>query len=144
MSEPNVRPGFRVQPDVVLRDPAARAAWVYGQPMNPCPKCGGYNMKPQTPIVMDVTGSESPQQLLGKYARATKAGATPLEGPCYYQCWDCWHKGPAVDCTGRTSEAVRADRAVNAEMKRLWNSQAPHNAKLSGGAAVRLDDGLEP
>lgn len=31
--------------------------------------------------------------------------------------------GPAVDCTGRTSEDCRADRALNAEMKRLWNTQ---------------------
>lgn len=40
-----------------------------------------------------------------------------------YMCWDCCHKGPAVDCTGRTSEDCRSDRALNAEMKRLWNSQ---------------------
>jgi len=109
-------------------DPAARAAWIYGQSMQPCPKCGSYNMKPQTPIQMDADGSESAKQILGKWARATKAGATPLEGPCYYMCWDCGHKGPAVDCTGRTREAVGADRAVNTEMKRLWNSQERPNA----------------
>lgn len=112
-----------------LKDPAARAAWVYGQPMSPCPACGSYNMKPQMPIQMALTGQETVPQLLGKWARATKAGATTLEGPCYYMCWDCRHKGPAVDCTGRTSEDCRQDRALNAEMKRLWNEQ-PRGAQL--------------
>lgn len=126
----------RAEQLVGLRHPAARAAWVYGQPMNPCPTCGSYDMKPQMPIVMHLSGVESPRQLLGKWARATKAGATPLDGHCYYMCWDCGHKGPAVDCTGRTSESVRADRAVNAEMKRLWNSQVQANAAISGKPAV--------
>jgi len=109
-----------------LKDPAKRAEWVYGQPMAPCPKCGSYNMKPQIPIAMETTGDETAPQLVGKWARATKAGATPLQGPAYYACWDCFHKGPAVDCTGRTSEECRADRALNAEMKRLWNAQTPN------------------
>ena len=114
-----------------LKDPAQRAQWVYGQPMAPCPKCGSYSMKPCIPIAVELTGKESPASLLGKWSRATKAGATPLQGPAYYVCWDCHHKGPAVDCTGRTSEECRADRALNAEMKRLWNAQPP-NAKVSG------------
>lgn len=49
--------------------PAARAAWVHGQPMAPCPKCGSYNMKPQMPIQMELTGSETVPQVLGKWAR---------------------------------------------------------------------------
>ncbi len=106
-----------------LRDPAARAAWVYGQPMAPCPKCGSYNMKPQMPIKMDVVGDETAPQLLGKWVRATNAGATPLQGPAYYACCDCGHNGPAVDCTGRTSEECRPDPGLNTEMKRLWNTQ---------------------
>lgn len=109
-----------------LKDPAKRAEWVYGQPMAPCPACGSYNMKPQMPIALETTGDETMPQLVGKWARATKAGATPLQGPAYYMCWDCLHKGPAVDCTGRTSEDCRADRALNAEMKRLWNAQTPN------------------
>ena len=109
-----------------LKDPAKRAEWVYGQPMAPCPKCGSYNMKPQIPIALETTGDETAQQLVGKWARATKAGATPVQGPAYYCCWDCFHKGPAVDCTGRTSEDCRADRALNADMKRLWNAQTPN------------------
>jgi len=92
----------------MLKDPAKRAEWVYGQPMAPCPKCGSYNMKPQIPIAMETSGAETMPQLVGKWARATKAGSTPLQGPAYYCCWDCHHKGPAVDCTGRTSEECRA------------------------------------
>lgn len=107
----------------ILSDPAKRAEWVYGQPMNPCPKCGSYNMKPAMPIKIDITGKESTKELFGKWAVATKSGVTPLQGPCYYVCWDCQHKGPAVDCTGRTSEDCRSDPVLNKEMKRLWNSQ---------------------
>jgi hypothetical protein len=44
----------------------------------------------------------------------------------YYACKDCGHKGPSVDCSGRTSEECRADCALNTEMKRLWNQ---HGAK---------------
>jgi hypothetical protein len=121
-----------------LKDPAKRAEWVYGQPMAPCPKCGSYNMKPQIPIAMETTGDETAPQLVGKWARATKAGHTPLQGPAYYACWDCFHKGPAVDCTGRTSEDCRADRALNAEMKRLWNAQTPnvYHPLESDGVAI--------
>lgn len=108
---------------MLFKDPAARAAWVYGQPMAPCPQCGSYNMKPQMPIKMEASGKETVSQLVGKWARATAAGRTPLEGPCYYRCVDCGHKGPAVDCAGRTSEDARKDIALNTEMKRLWNSQ---------------------
>ena len=115
----------------MLQNPAKRAEWIYGQPMRSCPTCGSYNMKPQMPIAMAMTGDETVPQLVGKWARATKAGATPLEGPCYYACVDCGHKGPAVDCTGRTSEDARQDRALNAEMKRLWNTQT-HNAEVKG------------
>lgn len=106
-----------------LKDPASRAAWVYGQPMAPCPKCGSYEMTPQMPIKIELTGEETPTQLMGKWARAVKSGVTILKGPCYYQCFGCGHKGPAVDCTGRTSEDARQDQALNAEMKRLWNEQ---------------------
>ncbi len=110
-----------------LKDPAKRAEWVYGQQIAPCPACGNYNMKPQIPIVMATVGNETMPQLVGKWARAIKAGATPIQGPAYYVCWDCKHKGPSLDCTGRTSEDCRSDRELNVEMKRLWNSEL--NAK---------------
>ena len=108
-----------------LKDPAKRAEWVYGQPMAPCPKCGGYDMKPQMPIQIELDSESTVRQVIGSWARATKAGATPLKGPCYYACWACGHKGPAVDCSGRTSEDARKDSTLNAEMKRLWNTQVP-------------------
>lgn len=107
----------------IMTDPEKRAEWVYGQPMKPCPKCGSYNMFPQMPIVLKTTGVETVKQLIGKWAQATKTGSTPLQGPCYYACRDCLHKGPAVDCSGRTSEDCRADHELNTEMKRLWNTQ---------------------
>ena len=44
----------------MLKDPAKRAEWVYGQPMAACPKCGSYNMKPQMPIAMETTGDSAP------------------------------------------------------------------------------------
>lgn len=106
-----------------IKDPAQRAEFIYGQPMNPCPKCGSYNMKPQIPIVMEQAGGDSIKKLLGNYARATSKGATQIQGTAYYTCWDCFHKGPSVDCTGRTSEDCRSDKELNSEMKRLWNSQ---------------------
>ena len=108
---------------LTLQDPAKRAEWIYGQPMAPCPCCGSYNMKPKMPIKIELDGSETPKQFLGKYARAKLSGATQLEGPCYYMCGDCGHRAPAVDCAGRLSEEARRDPAVNAEMKRLWNTQ---------------------
>jgi hypothetical protein len=115
----------------IFRDPKARCAWVYGQEMEPCPKCGSYNLKYQTPIKQSKEIKEAfedsefrPEVLVKAWAKATKSGHTELEGPSYLMCWDCWHKGPAVDCTGRTSEEVGQDKAVADEIKRLWNEAA--------------------
>lgn len=88
-------------------------------------------MKPQMPIRMAIAGDETVPQLFGKWARAKKEGATPLEGPCYYMCWNCGHKGPAVDCTGRTSEECCVDKDLNSEMKRLWNMQGDFSDERS-------------
>lgn len=109
-----------------FKDPAEQAAWVHGQPMAPCPKCGSYNMRPQMPIRLELTGNETAQQAVNKWARATETGASQLDGPCYYMCMDCLHKGPAVNCAGRNSEEARKDRALNSEMKRMWNEQEAH------------------
>jgi hypothetical protein len=84
-----------------------------------CPSCGSWNLKPQTPIDVDIDITDA-HKALGQYFRAIKAGATPLKGPCYIMCFDCLYKGPSVDCRGRTSEDVGRDKAVFAEMKRLW------------------------
>ena len=107
----------------MLDNPAKRAEWVHGQPMAPCPACGSYNMKPQIPIALGTTGKETMRQFVGKWARFTKLGATPLQGQAYYACWDCGHKGPVMNCTGRTLEDCCVDVELNSEMKRLWNTQ---------------------
>ena len=86
---------------------------------HPCPKCGSWNIKPQTPIDVDIDITDA-RKALGQYARAIKGGATPLKGPCYIMCFDCRFTSPAVDCRGRTSEDVNQDPLVFSEMKRLW------------------------
>ena len=104
---------------------AQRAKISFGQSMQPCPKCSGFNFRYQTPIKMKepILATDSAKQLLGKWARSTKDGNTPLEGPVFIMCFDCGHKGPAMDCTGRTSEDVGRDKAVADTVKRLWNDQ---------------------
>ena len=111
----------------IIKNPAKRAEFVFGQPMQPCPKCGGYNLRSQTPIDCHILPTDTAKELLGKWARATKDGATRLEGPVFIMCGDCRHKGPAVDCSGRTREEVGQDPLVSAEMKRLWNEQSSND-----------------
>ena len=105
--------------------PAKRCAFVFRQKMQPCPKCGGYNLKYQAPIRIDdpLPDDLDARKMLGIWARARKKGATPLKGPVYLMCFDCFHKGPSVDCSGRTSEDVSCDPIVNTEVKRMWNEQ---------------------
>ena len=93
-----------------------------------CPVCGSWNLKPQMPIDVDMEDPTDPKAVLKAWVRATKSGHTPLKGPCYIMCFDCFHKGPSVDCTGRTSEDVSKDKDVFTEMKRLW---AEHDYKNS-------------
>ena len=111
----------------ILNNPADRAAFVFGQPMNPCPKCGSYRMFYQTPIITKepILPTDDAKQPLGKWARSVKDGNTPLEGPVFLMCRDCRHRGPSVDCAGRTAEDVGKDPAVCSEVKRLWNGQTP-------------------
>ena len=79
----------------ILGTPAERCEWIFGQQMNACPKCGGYNLIYQTPIIMeDVPENFTPKQLLGAWARARKGGNTPLEGVMFLMCRGCGHKGP--------------------------------------------------
>jgi hypothetical protein len=84
-----------------------------------CPACGSWNLKPQTPVDVKIDITDV-RKALGQYARSIKNGATPLKGPCYIMCFDCFHKGPAVDCSGRTAEDVSRDKSVFDEMKHLW------------------------
>jgi hypothetical protein len=36
-------------------------------------------------------------------------------------CFDCFHKGPSLDCSGKTSEEVGQDPIIYQKMKDLWN-----------------------
>ena len=88
-----------------------RCEIIFGQTMKPCPKCKSFNLKYQNPIKLDAPLPDEfdVAKLVGIWARQKKSGETPLEGPCYLMCFDCFHKGPAVDCSGRTSEDVSLD-----------------------------------
>ena len=101
------------------------AEWFYKQPMNACPACGSWDFRAQTPVDLDLSEEDlkDPRKALGKWARAKKEGHTPLRGPVFFMCFNCDHKGPAVNCSGRTAEDVGQDPAVFTEMKRLWNEQ---------------------
>lgn len=107
------------------------AKMIFRMEMEPCPACGSYYMMGQTPIKMDISDDdlENPKKLLGKWARATKAGATPLKGPVFMMCRDCGYKGPEVDCSGRTSESVGQDPVVAKKIKTLWNENSRALAK---------------
>lgn len=113
---------------------AARAKFVFACEMQPCPKCGSYHLGYSTPIQMKepIAASDTAKQILGKWARAVRDGHTMLEGPVRIVCRACGHKGPAMDCTGRTSEEAGRDKAVADEVRRLWNSQS--NGKGEPGA----------
>jgi hypothetical protein len=113
-----------------FRDPAYRARFVFGQEMKACPKCGGYNIGFSTPINGPLP--DSAKGMLAAWAKARKGGATPLEGTCRIMCRSCGHLGPAVNVEGRTAEDVGRDKAVCAEVKRLWNSEQNNQVKLSG------------
>ena len=106
--------------------PAERCEFVFGQPMEPCPECGSYKLMYQSPIKLDEPPPDKPdaKALLRSWARAHRNGSPMLEGPVYMACQECWHYGPAMDCSGRTSDDVSHDPAVATEVKRLWNEAA--------------------
>ena len=110
-----------------------RIKMIYNQDMNPCPVCGSWHFIAQTPIQLELDADdiENPRKAIGKWVAAHKDGPPMLKGPCFFMCFDCGHKGPAVDCSGRTSEEVGQDPVVWKEMKRLWNEQAPNVAPMA-------------
>lgn len=114
-----------------MKRTAQTCEMIFGQKMKPCPNCGSFNIGWQTPIKMNeaITKEDDARSILGKYARSIKGGNTPLEGPVFLWCKDCRHKGPSMDCSGRTSESVGQDKEVAKEVKRLWNSEV--NIKAS-------------
>lgn len=108
---------------------AKRAAFVFGQPMKPCPKCGSYHFMHQTPIAMEepILATDTAKSLLGKWARAQKGRLgedTPMKGTVFIMCLDCGHEGPTVACHGMTRGEVGRNRVIADEVKRLWNEQA--------------------
>lgn len=111
----------------IFKDPARRAAFVFGQPMKPCPKCGSFSLIFQTPIKMadPITAGDTAKQAVGKWAREILHGDPQMEGPVFIMCRDCFHKGPALDCTGMSREQVGQSREISATVKRLWNEQTP-------------------
>lgn len=94
---------------------------IFGEEMKPCPECGSFNIKGQTPVKIE--SDLDIKSLLSQYAKMTMNGTDDLEGPCYLMCFDCMHKGPSIDCSGRTAADVGNDPKVWTEMKRLWNQQ---------------------
>jgi len=108
-----------------MKRTAQTAKFIHGIEMKPCPSCGAFNMHYRMPIQMKepILATDGARQILGKWARSIKDGNTPLEGPCFMVCEDCGHKGPSIDCSGRTSEDVGKDPLVASEIKRIWNSQ---------------------
>ena len=107
-----------------LDDPAQCAAWIHGQPMKPCPRCGGYKMGTQAPRAVTIPRGAGARQILKIWLRAQRENV-PLKGPVFMMCRTCGHEGPSVDCTGRMPDDIRGDTKLGAEIKRLWNSQNP-------------------
>lgn len=102
---------------------AARARFVFGQDMQPCPKCGSFHIGYSTPIKLEGATPSDAKGWLAAWAKARKQGATPLEGTACIMCRECAHCGPPVDVSGRTAEDVGRDPVVATEAKRRWNAQ---------------------
>ena len=103
-----------------------RQKWIesiFGEPMKPCPKCDSYELNYQTPIKMNVPEDYTPQEMLMEWLNNPNSRTNKLEGPCFIMCWDCGHRGPAVDCSGKTLEDVSDNPEINKKMINLWNNQ---------------------
>jgi hypothetical protein len=105
---------------------ALRAEFIFGETMSPCPKCHGFNLHYKTPIQFESDPTKSASQNISKWANVMSANETPLKGPVYIECFDCHHRGPSLDCTGRTRQDVGADEGLARTVRRLWNEQ-PRN-----------------
>lgn len=104
---------------------AALAKFIFGEEMQPCPKCGSFKIGYSTPIKLDGPPPTTAPEMMKAWATARRSGSTSLEGTCCIMCRACGHLGPSVDVTVRTAEDVGKDPAVAAEAKRLWNTQPP-------------------
>jgi hypothetical protein len=119
-----------------LGTPAERCAWVFRQEMEPCPKCGSFELRYQVPIVLPGEVGDTPKELVSAWAKATRSGSTELEGVAYLQCGECLCRGPVIDVSGRTSEDVRSDPVVAQAIKDVWN-------KHSADIRAAMDDNQE-
>ena len=102
---------------------AQHAEFVFKQPMNHCPKCGGYNLAYRVPIRIEHDENDDARALLRKWAKAHREGPV-LEGIAYIVCQECFHRGPCFDCSHMSYDEVMKSHDVAKEVKRLWNSQA--------------------
>ena len=102
-----------------------RTKIVFGQDMKECPNCGSYHFKFQTPIKMEtpIEATDSPKQMVKKWAKEMLKEDVYMEGPVFIMCFDCGHKGPSVDCSGRTLYDVGKDAKLSSDVKMLWNNQ---------------------
>lgn len=109
----------------IFKSSQKRCEWIFGEPMKPCPKCGSYNLKYQTPIKLneELPKNFDAKKTIGVWARTIKDGHTPLEGKAYLMCFDCFFRGPSMDVSGRTAEEVGKDPLVAKKIKCLWNNQ---------------------
>lgn len=99
------------------------ARFVFGQDMNPCPKCGGYNLATRIPIKIDLDENDDAPTTIKKWVKAQQEGPI-LEGIAYIVCQDCFHRGPEFDCGHMGYDEVMKSPDASKEIKRLWNNQA--------------------
>lgn len=97
---------------------------MFGQDMRACPTCGGYHLQYQTPIKMEdpITDSDDAKTMVKKWAKSYMKDER-LEGPVFIMCFECGHKGPSVDCAGRSRDDVGQDKNLADTIKSLWNNQ---------------------
>lgn len=86
-------------------NPKGRIEFIFQHETNPCPKCGSYNLKYQTPIDLRDKTHEK------------------LLGIAYIVCWDCKHKSPSIDVSHMTRSTVGQSSELGTKLVEVWNSQ---------------------
>ena len=89
--------------------------------LKPCPRCGSKDIKPRMPIKAYLRYDE----ILKIFTKGNTSMFENhlLEGPCYFMCFNCAHKGPSIDYSDRTASDVNQNKEIYEEMKELWNNQ---------------------
>lgn len=98
------------------------AEFAFGCKMNPCPKCGSWNIKYQVPIEIDIPKGASARQILSAWAREQAKGPR-LKGYGFIMCFDCGYKGPHVSTEGMTYGQANKSVEFADKMKAAWNNQ---------------------